>query len=390
MDRRIEDLRRRIVELERDTRDGGYRGGGRISLNGGILARCKSWDEPSLIKSLYRYEDWPEMPYPMIMDQDAPPATNAECRLFYAFGIDSVGNSVGVNFDYDWILLSAKPYIEMLMFSTYQKMFSFNEGYGYYAPMVIVVYPILDPWAVPIQNTISGYSEVYWWANQPRTTFTDNLANGAPSGFINPSTNQVDNFLAHCVPGSLVVWPRNMAVHEVDPMQGDVADITWEEYAWYLHNGDYGIDMSVGTLQWQMIQQDILYPSYLTQWGEADGIKHLISRVKEPVAGTIYGLGFYLMTLSDYQKIRVLGSSAIKSKTVMLEPNWMTDLQPLKCRGLRITSECNILAAKNEVNAWHGIDDSDIAHPSGVYGYDELCSLALKEVDKRIFTLIIP
>ena len=66
----------------------------------------------------------------------------------------------------------------------------------YFAPMFIFAYPILEEWDVPVDADYPNH--IVPWAAQPRTTFSDNLLNGALSGHINPATGKIDNYLAMC------------------------------------------------------------------------------------------------------------------------------------------------------------------------------------------------
>jgi len=324
--RKCAEYERRIAVLERNTKWGGWKGTGNKAMDGGLLVPCWKNDDRADF-ALYKRDVWPEVMHPLALDENNDVAiVEDESRLFLAFGRDSLGVSIGVPLDYDIIHIISRPFAKLKAALTYYQIVSI---YKYdplaYAPLIVVAYPILDPWTVPEPDAIGGLP--LWclqWANQPRTTFTDNIANGAVNGFINPSTNQVDNYLGymHCCSAEARISEMVYQVTpNIDPItfyaeaasEGDCNDglASFRDDAMHLRGG------LISGGAWNSLYSSP--PAFISPEGEDNcGAKSMFLRLTGIAPATIYGIGFYAMTLADLQIFRISGMLCSKSATFFL------------------------------------------------------------------------
>jgi hypothetical protein len=246
----------------------------------------------------------------------------------------------------------------------------------YYAPMFIFAYPILEEWDVPIDSDFPNH--VVPWASQPRTTFSDNLLNGAISGHINPATGKVDNYLAMCHSNQIeMAAPRDLTILGVPTFPFMVQQTVYAG-----NNCDPGsIQQTLGGADSYAPKPDFIVPH------EHVGIRNHIMRTNIMPETPIYGVMLCLCTLGDMQALR-LTTPFTRNQTICLDPNWAAALYNVHCALLIIRNSVDATVGIDTASQIHldderrdaiffGIEDADVMDSINNRKYRKLCTIAL-------------
>ena len=374
--------RRLLQSLERDRRWPGWKGQGARRHQGGMLLPC-NMSAASDLYGLYKSERWGGMP--VALNESAPGAVLDERRLVFAFGRDGTGKSVGVTWDWDHIIFCGKARSQLVTDNIAYAGMGI-EQWEYHSPVYIFAYPIMSPWAVPVPNG-AGWS-VAWPG--PVTQFLTNIAGGSTSGFINPATNLIDNYMAQCHACSLSMTPYNLT------MVNDLS-ITFEL------NGASHDDGLTTTSPYSSFWNNI--PAHIND-PLSHGTKLFAMRVNTKPVGTVYGIVFYLCTLGDLQRFQLVNSLACwRLYTFLLDPNWLGALRQVSPTTIDAQAEIYMtpgvglgpsssIAPDVNYNAdmiW-GTEDADVPYPGtkvppNNYWYNGLAGVGLVNTGKSLMLL---
>lgn len=397
------ELRKRLQVLERDRRFGGWRGGGGRSLDGAHILPCWSGDDRYDF-CIYKRDVWPDVA-PLLVDEDSPALVEEEARLFLAFGRDGSNISLGVPLDYDMINIMCRPYAKLMA-----KVIDYNIAGIFYeecclaSPLIIFAYPILDPWTVP-DIVASPPSPYVPWATQPRTTFTDNLLGGAPTGFLNPATNQVDNYLGYCHACTAEAKITDFSTDPALPLNGSIVFNIHAASEADVNDGHEpittGMHPRAGVFSgWWNFSTLPPSPPFIDPEGiDNIGQKSLIMRLTGVAPSTIYGIGFYAMTLSDMQLIRIATGAFFKVGTpfmtaaVPLPYVRRTYLHAFTGEGLacgvasKLTTDTTGASSGYESQLLYQLEDNDVKNSSDVYCWHNKSLSGLNPTGQKILAI---
>lgn len=323
--RKCIEYERRIAELEKYSKWGGWKGVGNRAIDGGIAVPClnKSMPNQPDMFWLYKKDSWPSSIPPLAINEDAPHTVVEEARCYIAFGKDGGNNAIGVTWDYDAIILHIRPNSQ-IEYSIFAPDTAIIDPQSAVAPMLIMAYPILEPWIVRgLDTSIWPPEFALAWGSQPRTTFSDNLLGGAPSGHINPATNNIDNFLAYCHGCTVNYHPAALFPDNWPP---SVSHILHSGSATsYSRASGHGMNLdSNGGASGETIEYDFnCFPDIMGNASyQHNGNKALFMRTANAPSGTIYGIALMLCTLGDLQALRLINPAVNYPFSLMLDPNW--------------------------------------------------------------------
>lgn len=300
----------RLRVLERDARNPGWIGGGGNALDGFLAVPCNSSGVDTW--NLSKHE---QLAGPF----EQPPGYTlvSESRIYCAFGRDAAGNSVGVTWDWDYIVLAMKPYITSSIECSDTGGaipplgWSFRKEY--YQPLYVIAYPILAPWAVPTPSSTPGWSLTF--GSEPSTDFFNNLTGGSTVGFINPSTGAIDNYMAAGF-GIDTSFP----ILNVTPTGGGGVSGYPVSLEFQLTSSN---QFTITSGYWGVVPATLCNPgSYGDVYADSQRLTYLTCTNKP--TGTIYGFGLYVLTLYDLIMLSTLNpASCWRTSAFGLEPNYL-------------------------------------------------------------------
>lgn len=271
--------RDRLRRLEMNTRNGGWLGGGGRESQHLVYGVYGSGVVSAQTLAPYKAERL-SGGYPP-PDGGGSHSVVGETRAYIGKG-EPGGSAEAFTWDYRELVLVAESIIECQGIIEMPLAGMPGMVMDLYVPFVVFVYPILEPWTLPGTDRIVS--------SEPYTTFHDNLALGAPCGWVNPATGNIDNYMAQHSAGQLWGVTPGARNFVCDIPGANV--LSWQD-----------------TFEFEYLPHasaNVSAPHNRPGWASPSGIplgpfsksKHL--EITNPPSTPIYGVGLFAFSIFDY------------------------------------------------------------------------------------------